>query len=333
MADFRPLFSPGQAESPAYRNLCAMATLEAREGKELAEQLWTQYHPYADAHFLTEIRRDFHARFWEMYLTCTLLQHGQQHDYSVSCPKYETGGPDIRIEHGDLRIWIEAVTATDGDPMKADSVIKPKIGQEYVVPDEKIILRYTTAIYEKHKKYLEYRAKGTVAKNDAYVIAVNGFPLSYRGTDSERILKAVFPIGPLKVELDRETAKVVAIGHQFRPIIYKNTGGEVSTEFFINNQYCGISAILHSYANAGMPVLPLGIDFLVVRNPMALRPVPHGLIAATREYWATPVDGEYMELSVTTGPNRISSNTDVRTLSDILEEISKHRRYRVYRRK
>jgi hypothetical protein len=68
-----PLFSPGEAEAP-YRNLRDMVTPEARAGKEFAERLWTQYHPYADAHFLTEIRRDFHARFWEMYLTCTLLQ-------------------------------------------------------------------------------------------------------------------------------------------------------------------------------------------------------------------------------------------------------------------
>jgi len=179
MADFRPLFSPEQAESLVYRNLRDMATPEAREGKEFAEQLWTQYHPYADAHFLTEIRRDFSARFWEMYLTCTLLQQGQQHGYSVSCPKYNTGGPDICVEHGDFCIWIEAVTATDGDSTKADSAIKPELVQGDIVPDEKIILRYTTAIYEKHKKYLEYRAKGTVAKNDAYIIAVNGSSLFY----------------------------------------------------------------------------------------------------------------------------------------------------------
>jgi hypothetical protein len=40
----------------------------------------------------------------------------------------------------------------------------------------------------------------------------------------------------------------------------------------------------------------LGIDFLVVHNPRALRRVPHGLLPATREYWATPVNGGH-ELS------------------------------------
>ena len=117
-----------------------MVTPETRAGKAFAERLWMQYHPHADAAFLTEMKRDFHARFWEMYLTCTLLAHGQQHGYSVSCPqRKKTGGPDILLERDGLRLWVEAVTATDGDPDKADSVIKPELAQGYVVPDEKII--------------------------------------------------------------------------------------------------------------------------------------------------------------------------------------------------
>ena len=117
-----------------------------------------------------------------MYLTCTLLQQSHQHGYSLSCPKRKKlGGPDILVEYGDFRIWIEAVTATNGAPTKPDSLAKPERGQEeYTIPDERIILRYTTALYEKHKKYLEYRAQGIVTESDAYVIAVNGFPLSYK---------------------------------------------------------------------------------------------------------------------------------------------------------
>jgi hypothetical protein len=229
MKQGEPLFSPGPAASPAYCTLRDKATPEARKGNEFAEQLWTQYRPHADPHFLTEIRRDFHARFWEMYLTCTLLQQSQQHDFSVSCPKNRTGGPDICVEHRDLRIWIEAVTATDGDPTKADSVIQPPLDQGYIVPDEKIVLRYTTTIYKKHKKYLEYQNKGTVEENDAYVIAVNGFPLSYRGTNSKRILKAVFPIGPYGFTL--HMGKVVGEGYQYRPTIYKDTGGGSPNRF------------------------------------------------------------------------------------------------------
>jgi hypothetical protein len=109
----RPLFSTGEAEDRAYCNLYNVVSPEARVGRKFAERLWTQYWPYADATFLTEIRRDFHARFWEMYLTCALLQQSQQHGYAISCPKRKKRGvPDILVEYGDLRIWIEAVTAT-----------------------------------------------------------------------------------------------------------------------------------------------------------------------------------------------------------------------------
>ena len=37
------------------------------------ENLWGIYHPYADGDFPKQLAQDFHARFWEMYLTCTLI--------------------------------------------------------------------------------------------------------------------------------------------------------------------------------------------------------------------------------------------------------------------
>jgi hypothetical protein len=288
-----PLFTPGAAEDRAYCNQRSRTSSpEAQVGRAFAEQLWARYFPYADENFLIEIRRDFHARFWEMYLTCALLLSGPQRGYSVSCPK---PGPDILLVHGGHRIWIEAVAATDGDPGKADSVIEPNKGHPYRVPDEKIILRYTNAIAEKHRKYLEYRKKNIVAEDDSYVVAVNGYPLSYRWADGEmpRVLKSVFPIGALQFLIDKDTSKITGARHQFRPMIFKSTGSGVSTEFFVNEQYSGISAILHSYANACMTSPSLGIDFLVAHNPLASRPVPHGLIVAGRECRVEPADGRH----------------------------------------
>src|SRR5271157_4544665 len=90
------IFSAGSAEDPAYINLCRSDSPEAKTGHAFSERLWERYHSYADKHFLSEIRRDFHARFWEMYLTCALLQHGAERGYSVSCRK---PGPDVVIEY------------------------------------------------------------------------------------------------------------------------------------------------------------------------------------------------------------------------------------------
>jgi hypothetical protein len=286
------LFTPGPAKDPAYCNLRRAASPEAATGHVFSQQLWEQYHPYADDHFLIEVRRDFHARFWEMYLTCALLRHSSKHGYSVSCRK---PGPDILIEHQGRRIWIEAVTATDGEPGKPDSISAPVLGEANTVPDEKIILRYRNAIDEKHRKLEGYITNNIVSRDDSYVVAVNGYALSYSWADAEmpRILKAVFPLGALQFIFDRETGKLTGSSHQFRPNIYKKSGSEVSTEVFVNEPCAGISAVMHSSAYACMTKQPLGSDFLLIHNPIAIAPVPRGLLVSPREYWATPVDNGY----------------------------------------
>jgi hypothetical protein len=289
------IFTDGAASHPAYINLRERVSPEAEVGRIFTEQLWDDYVPYADPNFLTEIRVDFDARFWEMYLTCALLQDRLKHGYSVSCPK---PGPDILIEHQGQRIWIETITVTDGAPGKPDSVCPPVLGKVSTVPDEKIVLRYRNAIDEKHRKHQHYLSRGTVSRNDSYIIAVNGFALSYRWADGEipRILKAVFPLGALQFFLDSETKKLTGSRHQFRPNIFKSSQAGVSTELFINGKCSGISAVMHSYANACMTRQPLGGDFLLIHNPFATKPVPQKLIRSVKEYFATPdADGYVLE--------------------------------------
>ena len=228
MTDVPDLFlSPKHDDCEAYKNLASDAPSDnAKECRTVAEKLWRQYHPYADSQFLIEIRKNFHARFWEMYLTCALLKYAPSNCYSLTCPK---PGPDIRLEHEGRVIWIEAVVATDGTPGRADSITAPELNVVSTVPDEKIILRYTNALTEKNKKYLCYLSNGIIKKDDAFIVAVNGSPLSYRWADAEmpRILKAVFPIGPLAIAI-RE-GKAESVQHLHRPLIVKEGGQSVST--------------------------------------------------------------------------------------------------------
>lgn len=240
--------------------------------------------------------RDFTARFWEMYLTCALLQHAQKQRYAVSCPRSSAGGPDVLIEHAGRRIWVEAVSATDGEAGKPDSVTQPELGKASTVPDEKIILRYRSAIGAKHVKHADYLSSGIVSPDDPYIIAVNGYAISYRWADGEmpRILKAVFPLGHLQFLIDRSTRKLTGSQHQFRPNICKLSGAAVSTDLFTGRHCGGISAVLHSYANACMTAQPLaGTDFLLIHNPLAANPLPRKLIRSRREYTATPDEDGY----------------------------------------
>ena len=47
---------------------------ELLDGKQYMEDLWKRYYTYADRDFPQKLSEDFHARFWEMYLTCTLIE-------------------------------------------------------------------------------------------------------------------------------------------------------------------------------------------------------------------------------------------------------------------
>lgn len=57
-----------------YRNLREGASRSEREIRDKLSRLWHNYKPYADADFRQGFARDPEARFWEMYLGCTLLE-------------------------------------------------------------------------------------------------------------------------------------------------------------------------------------------------------------------------------------------------------------------
>jgi hypothetical protein len=290
-----PLFSPGEAQSQAYINLRDANAADAAAGREFVEQLWDRYFSFADEHFLTEIRRDFHARFWEMYLTCALIEAAATGSYRVSCPK---PGPDNLIERDGRRIWVEAVTATPGNPSKPDSLVARIDGQMSIVPADKIVLRYSNAIAEKYAKYRGYLDSGIVDAKDSFVVAVNGWSLDYSWASGElpRFLKAIFPLGAMGYAIDSRTKEIVDRNHQFRPIIHKTNRAPISTELFVSEHCIGISAVLHSDAHAFM-TQPLGADFQVAHNPLATQPVAARLIPSWREWRATAKEGGGYELA------------------------------------
>src|SRR5690349_7640968 len=81
------------------------------KAKRIAESLWEEYEPYADPDFLIKIAEDFQARYWEMFLTVSLLRAG-----CTVMKKNDPEGPDIHLKYGEKSIWIEAVTPNSGDP-------------------------------------------------------------------------------------------------------------------------------------------------------------------------------------------------------------------------
>jgi type I restriction enzyme S subunit len=184
------LLTPGPASDPWYSGLRDATDARTVEIREWCEALWARHQTYADTHFLVQIRQNFHARFWEMYLTVTLLELGHR----IACPK--PMGPDVGIEIDGRRVWFEAVAPKPGDG--GDKVPPMALNQFQPVPNEQLVLRYLNAIDSKLTGQLpRWRAAGIVADGDALVIAINPRSLGRDVVDSAppRILQAAFPMG------------------------------------------------------------------------------------------------------------------------------------------
>jgi hypothetical protein len=216
-----------------------------------------------------------------MYLAVTLLELG----FNLR-PRVELGkeGPDISIRSEETKIWIEAI-ACGTIP---DDFAEYENDSEPI--DEAVILRYTSAIADKFKKYEKYLQKGILSNSDPYIIAVNGsrVPFSTQIGDQSitmpDIIKAVMPFGDYTMIMDQDTNQVLKSGYHYRPEIFKPSGKPVQTTTFLDPNYDGISAIMFSNMNIRDIPNRYGNDFLFFHNPRAINPLPRGWFRAGYEY-------------------------------------------------
>ncbi|MCZ6802597.1 MAG: hypothetical protein O7D86_01315 [Proteobacteria bacterium] len=283
------LFSEEEARDPKYNAVRDNDPPEDIRAKEFCIELWERFESYADSHFLEQFKIDFDARFWEMYLICTLLERG----FPVECPK---PGPDILLPNDDSKIWIEAIAPNSGSDESPDSVPEHRIGIAQSVPNDQVILRYRSAIAEKCGKYQNYLDKGILESHDAFIIAINGCNVRSSRTDFDppQIVRSVFPIGDEYITIDRESGDINDTGFHFRNAVTKASGAEVSIDIFIDEHYTYLSGVLFSNSDCyNRPVIN-GEDFIFVHNPIAKISVPHELFNIGREYIADPSGNEYI---------------------------------------
>ncbi len=291
----KPLFTDDRATDTSYINIRAAQNEFTRTGRENCEALWQLYEQYADREFLIEIRKNFDARYWEMYLTTFFIRKG----YKVSCPK---PGPDVGIEYCGRRIWFEATSPSRGQEGKPDQVpaIKAvRLGDDPVVstvPNKKLVLRYLNSISEKQRQYASWLKAGTVSPDDAFVIAINPKRLGHEIGDSSppRILQAAFQIGAPYIVIDRKTAKTIGAGYQFRDKIVKVAGKSVSTGVFLQDDSKNLSGLLCSRIDAVNQPEKMGDEFQLVPNPQAAVPLPKSFRLEGTFFRIEHAKGEYV---------------------------------------
>jgi hypothetical protein len=259
------LFTDDDATDLAYIYTRAADNERSRMHRENCEMLWDLYEPFADPEFRKELRSNFGARYWEMYLTVTLLELG----HKVCCPK---PGPDVGIELDGRRIWFEATSPDRGKNGTADQVPEQKFdGNAYDVPNEKMILRYLNSISAKRQQHASWLKNGHVKTDDAFIIAINPRGLGHEFGDAvpPRILQASFAVGNQYVVIDTSTMMQVDSGFQFRDSITKSSGSGVATGVFLRAEYAVLSGLLCSRVDVANQPPRMGDDFQLVPNPGA----------------------------------------------------------------
>jgi hypothetical protein len=257
-------FQNGEAKDKAYTNVRDLDVPQCQNARDFIFELWKIYEPFADKHFLSDAKNHFLQRFWEMYLTVTLIHHG----YDIK--RVSDEGPEFYISLKNKRIWVEAVAPGPGEGKDHVPEFEPG-GEARSVPTEKILLRFTHALAEKRLKLIEAIEKGIITSGDSYLLAINcrGIPHAAYGNTMPYYIQALLPFGPLAVTFDTTTGNIVNSFYQYREVVSKLNGKDIPTTAFLDSKFIGISAVLNSAVDCVNHPDNLGEDFSMLHNPIA----------------------------------------------------------------
>ena len=274
-------FTDGVAEDPSYVNVRAARFPQTRQGRERVEHLFQLWKEYLDDDLPRKAMSDFHSAFWELYLAHALALRGKTIvERWRRRPRRQ--GPDLLVAPS---TWIEAVAPGCGTG--TDALQAPEMGVAYEVPDERFILRLSSVLHSKFKKFRRYIDRKLVHPEHPVIVAVSGAKLEFRYQEGvvPRIVSAVFPLGALVVTMSKDSGDIVNRRFQYRPEITKQVGHTVCTTLFTDDQTQHISAVLYSTADCVNYPDPPGSDLILVHNPYALNPLGLG--------WLEDICGEY----------------------------------------
>lgn len=205
-------------------------------------------------------------------------------------------GPDFFITKDQKKIWIEVITPKP-EGLPKEWLARDNNGKVIEYPNDKILLRWTSAIKEKKEKLEGYLKNGTVSQDDVYVIAVNGvnlrdgfnFPKPEGISQYPFAVEAMFGLGAQQIHINRETLKAEGSSHIMRTTVPKNEAATVPVGAFIDPEKINLVASTNISA-----VWALDIDEMclvrdsgptsVVHNPLAKNPLEVGFLPAYSEY-------------------------------------------------
>lgn len=259
-----PLFDENVPACADYR--CAFLP-HAATHRAKAEAMWEQYSPYADRTFLSSLRTDFHARFWEMVLCTELLAAG------FKIVKHSDAGPEFYTMLRGRRFWLEAVSPKAGNG--PDAVPSIDYGNAGTVPIDQIVLRIASALSEKLSHYRRGIDAGRISPEDGYIICINPsqVPHAKFGTEPSYPSRALYGVGNLTLSIDRDSRKIIDQFNEYTPSLTKKSGATVGTSPFFGPGETACSAVIYSVMDFYNIDRIRGNDFGVYHNPNAAYPL------------------------------------------------------------
>lgn len=242
----------------------------------------------ADPHFHTELLSNkeecFAQRLGEIQLAARMREAG----FALSSM---SAGPDLLAMKDGRSVWLELITPEPKD-IPAEWINPQDAVTDF--PHEKILLRWTAAIKEKMEKGRRDLDKGILLPVDPYVVVVNDALLSPRGgalngiSQKPIVVEATLAVGPLQIQIDRNTLKSVGSGHMHRPFVINRNRAQVPADTFFDRNYGHVSAVI----GTSLRMWNAGEDHwesVVAHNPQATVHVPQGFLPVEEE-WACKVE-------------------------------------------
>ncbi len=237
--------------------------------------LYEKYYLYADSNFLSDLKKHFHQRTWEMYFGCVVLNLG------IKLLSHKDNGPDLSFEYNSKKVWIECVACEKGDG--ADKVPMMNYGVVESVPSDQMILRITSVLREKRSKYEKYLNEGIVKKDNPFIIAINGGVFGRPDGYIPLILRSLFAVGYPTISMSAD-GKQTKHSISIIPHIEKKNMSKVSTTFFLEKENDCISSVIYDNNLVINHSDILGKDIKIVHNAIARNHLPIDLFNSLKCY-------------------------------------------------
>lgn len=214
-----------------------------------------------------------------------LLLASQLWDWEFSLSSADQG-PDFLASKDGNSAWIELISPNG----RKIPWLTPTPGNPVVqaLPHQEMALCYTAGVKEKYEKLVGvggkagYLESGVVQADETYVIALNQSRIAtmpdLNGISQLPIaVEVMFSVGPLQLQVDRNSGQVVDSGHTHRASIRKSREVEVASNRFLDPGYASVAALLAIHLAPQTLITPENGEPLLRANPTALVYNPNAL--------------------------------------------------------